>query len=284
MSMRTNKEILAEVNQMVSDGQISQDVAEKYFPELRESKDERMMKIIMNALIKVPYSELDGLIPDTIHIWLEGKIKQGEQEPIVIPKFKVGDIIRWKKAGSIEYTIKEICDKGYINTADGIMDISQTDIEFELVEQKPTKVIPKFKVGDVIRLKGTVAEYTIKKVTDTTYYTNGWSCSIERCEEDYELVKQKPTEWSEEDEELCEYLIKSIEESDPLPTSISSDCKRWLKTLKGRVLPQSKQDWKPSEEQMIALKCAITTADEKWVCMNTKDLESLYEDLKKLTE
>ncbi len=282
--MRTNKEILAEVNQMVSDGQISQDVAEKYFPELRESKDERMMKIIMNALIKVPYSELDGLIPDTIHIWLEGKIKQGEQEPIVIPKFKVGDIIRWKKAGSIEYTIKEICDKGYINTADGIMDISQTDIEFELVEQKPTKVIPKFKVGDVIRLKGTVAEYTIKKVTDTTYYTNGWSCSIERCEEDYELVKQKPTEWSEEDEELCEYLIKSIEESDPLPTSISSDCKRWLKTLKGRVLPQSKQDWKPSEEQMIALKCAITTADEKWVCMNTKDLESLYEDLKKLTE
>ena len=79
--MRTNKEILAVVNQMVSDGQIAQDVAEKYFPELRESKDEKMMRIIMNALIKVPYSELDGLIPDTIRIWLEGKIKQGDQKP-----------------------------------------------------------------------------------------------------------------------------------------------------------------------------------------------------------
>ena len=79
--MRTNKEILAVVNQMVSDGQITQEVVEKYFPELRESKDERMMRIIMNALIKVPYSELDGLIPDTIRIWLEGKIKQGEQKP-----------------------------------------------------------------------------------------------------------------------------------------------------------------------------------------------------------
>lgn len=79
--MRTNKEILAVVNQMVSDGQITQEVVEKYFPELRESKDEIMMRIIMNALIKVPYSELDGLIPDTIRIWLEGKIKQGEQKP-----------------------------------------------------------------------------------------------------------------------------------------------------------------------------------------------------------
>ena len=81
MQMRTNKEILAVVNQMVSDGQITQEVVEKYFPELRESKDEIMMRIIMNALIKVPYSELDGLIPDTIRIWLEGKIKQGEQDP-----------------------------------------------------------------------------------------------------------------------------------------------------------------------------------------------------------
>ena len=81
MQMRTNKEILAVVNQMVSDGQITQEVVEKYFPELRESKDEIMMRIIMNALIKVPYSELDGLIPDTIRIWLEGKIKQSEQDP-----------------------------------------------------------------------------------------------------------------------------------------------------------------------------------------------------------
>jgi hypothetical protein len=57
-------------------------------------------------------------------------------------------------------------------------------------EQKPTdKVEPKFKVGDVIRLKGSAAKYTIKRVTDTTYYTNGWSLGIEKCEEDYELVK-----------------------------------------------------------------------------------------------
>ena len=59
-------------------------------------------------------------------------------------------------------------------------------------EQKHADNIePKFKVGDVIRLKGSAAEYTIKKVTDTTYYTNAFSCGIERCEEDYELVEQK---------------------------------------------------------------------------------------------
>lgn len=65
-------------------------------------------------------------------------------------------------------------------------------------EQKPAdKVEPKFKVGDVIRLKGSAAEYTIKRVTDTKYYTDGWSCSIERCEEDYELVEQKPADNAE---------------------------------------------------------------------------------------
>ena len=51
--------------------------------------------------------------------------------------------------------------------------------------------------------------------------------------------REKQGEWSEEDEELCEHLIKGIEELDPLPTSIYSDCKRWLKNLKYRLLSQN---------------------------------------------
>lgn len=101
------------------------------------------------------------------------------------------------------------------------------------------------------------------------------------CDEDCKL-KQKPAEWSEEDGKMIEAILDSID--DNIAASDYHDMETWLKTLKDRAQPQPKQDWKPSEEQMIALKCAITTVDEKWVCMNTKDLESLYEDLKKLKE
>ena len=38
------------VRQMVADGQVSQEVAEKYFPELKESDDEKMMKSIIENL------------------------------------------------------------------------------------------------------------------------------------------------------------------------------------------------------------------------------------------
>ena len=89
--------------------------------------------------------------------------------------------------------------------------------------------------------------------------------------------EQKLAEWSEEDEKMLDFAITVITAS-TATTFKKEDCVDWLKSFR----PQSQ--WKPSQEQMIALKCAITTADEKWVCMNTKDLESLYEQLKKLRE
>ncbi len=101
------------------------------------------------------------------------------------------------------------------------------------------------------------------------------------CEEDCKL-KQKPVERSEEDENRLNHIIQFLEDKDRWKDTerafpIEEDV-RWIKSLR----PQ--KQWKPSEDQMVALKCAITTVDEKWVCMNTKDLESLYEDLKKLKE
>lgn len=62
------------------------------------------------------------------------------------------------------------------------------------------------------------------------------------------LYKQKPVEWSEEDNIKCEDLIKLIEE---VETHIYEkdgfrDVKDWLRTIKDRVHPQPKQEW--SEE------------------------------------
>lgn len=153
-------------------------------------------------------------------------------------------------------------------------------------EQKTVVIIPKFRVGDVIRPKGSTAEYTIESISGECYHGKGWGLHISY-DDDYELVEQKPAEWSEEDESKIKGIINTLEGLyDNAASDTTKDLYRakidFLKSLKERV--QFQPQWKPSVEQMIALKCAITTADEKWVCMNTKDLESLYEDLKKLKD
>lgn len=50
MTNKKNKEALAVVKQMVADRQIAKEVAEKYFPELAESEDEKIRKMIINTL------------------------------------------------------------------------------------------------------------------------------------------------------------------------------------------------------------------------------------------
>ena len=61
---------------MVADGQVSQEVAEKYFPELKESEGEKIRK----ALIRFHKStiDVDGIKGEDIIAWLE---KQSEQKP-----------------------------------------------------------------------------------------------------------------------------------------------------------------------------------------------------------
>lgn len=81
---KKNKESLAIVRQMVADGQVSQEVAEKYFPELAESDDEKIRKKLINIVTLLKnYRELTSVGNEEeyneILAWLE---KQGEQKPI----------------------------------------------------------------------------------------------------------------------------------------------------------------------------------------------------------
>ena len=80
------------VRQMVADGQVSQEVAEKYFPELKES--ERMVKFIKKQLFNIKKTitenyELDAKLTKAID-WLE---KQVGQKPVdkAEPKFHEGE-------------------------------------------------------------------------------------------------------------------------------------------------------------------------------------------------
>lgn len=73
----TDKETMAIIKQMVADGQISQEVAEKYFPELAESDDEKVRKAIINVFAShKDYEIFFGASVKDILAWLE---KQGEK-------------------------------------------------------------------------------------------------------------------------------------------------------------------------------------------------------------
>lgn len=63
-------------------------------------------------------------------------------------------------------------------------------------EQKPSIIIPKFRVGDTIRIKNSDAEYTITEISDGYYRGKGWCLDIVAGDEsgDYELVEQKTTD------------------------------------------------------------------------------------------
>ena len=68
---------------------------ENIFPELKESKDEKIRKIIHGWIYTRPASFFDnGVSKEEILTWLE---KQGEQNLVdkVEPKFKVGDWVVW---------------------------------------------------------------------------------------------------------------------------------------------------------------------------------------------
>jgi bifunctional pyridoxal-dependent enzyme with beta-cystathionase and maltose regulon repressor activities len=57
------------------------DVAEYIFPELKETKEDRIIKAIKNCIKKgfIGYGQIEGVIEDDCLAWLE---KQGEKKPM----------------------------------------------------------------------------------------------------------------------------------------------------------------------------------------------------------
>ena len=116
---------------------------ERIFPELKESEDERIRKEIIDFL-RLPHPQFVGKRDHEKWIsWLE---KQGEQKPVVIPKFRVGDKV---KKGYLTFTVEDIGEDSYKLQAyskDGdkgstvFLTIGHED-GYELVEQKPQRMV-----------------------------------------------------------------------------------------------------------------------------------------------
>jgi hypothetical protein len=159
-------------------------------------------------------------------------------------------------------------------------------------EQKTVVVIPKFRVGDVIRPKGSTAEYTIESISGECYHGKGWGLCI-GCENDYELVEPTPA-WSGEDKRKMDRIYSILREAADTH-AFSTTCRLigdaecielqdFLKHLKDRVGCEANCTtmWKPSAEQMAAL---MSVASGFEVTEKTKEpLKELFVELKKLRE
>ena len=66
------------VRQMVADGQVSQEVAERYFPELVESEDEKIRKWLIDTIKQVPNDSIEWETIDksSVLAWLEKQVEQ----------------------------------------------------------------------------------------------------------------------------------------------------------------------------------------------------------------
>ena len=121
-------------------------------------------------------------------------------------------------------------------------------------EQKPEVklVFPKFRVGDIIR---NVRDKWDKKTRRISYVgEHGYNFDYRHVgdkvsggsfgfcfEDDYELVEQKPAEWSEEDEEILKLLILNIGRYMYFGGMSSERILSFLKSLR--------PSWKPSEDE-----------------------------------
>jgi len=139
-------------------------------------------------------------------------------------------------------------------------------------EQNPT---PKFKIGDTIHKIGenTVFPMTIEKIEDGYYVCNNSHSFVNiEFQDYYELVEQKPS-WSEEDSKNLNSVKWIIENSDNLnkifetidsPDYIKKYFIDWLKSLKDRVQPKSKQEWSEEDEDVINHLIAICAGAKRY--------------------
>lgn len=140
-------------------------------------------------------------------------------------------------------------------------------------EQKPT---PKFEIGDTIHKIGenTVFPMTIEKIEDGDYICNNSHSFVNiKFQDYYELIEQKSF-WSEEDEKILKELVEEVK--DQLDSVPSPDCMdkedekvlkqlnkwmNWLKSIKDRVQPQTKQEWSKEDKKYITHIIAVL---ESW--------------------
>ena len=290
------------IRQMIADGQLSQEVVERYFPELAESEDERIRKSLIDMLKNDEKCYLKEIA------WLE---KQGESTEINPSEF---DLRLNKLLKQFESMPKE----ELTSILSFYLNVVQNDGTYKEEKQGEQKQLAK---GEDYGIDGVYAAIDILKKTfgkvdgyETDDGKLEHECAISAVEQ---LSKQKKTaEWSEEDEGMLKSILNEYK-------SMQIEKRKWLRFLKDRVLSQPKQEWskedeycrqqliefcehcmvqdssaircadwlqflknryawKPSKEHLHTLEAVISDYTEQGLSYTKDSLNELYEQLKKL--
>lgn len=137
-----------------------------------------------------------------------------------------------------------------------------------LEKQKPSKMYVSGILYEHIRN----SKACLVDMPESHKHSDYYSQAYYDLEEAMKLIKvgEKPVEWSEEDEKMVESCLLFVNANRTHP--LATKCIDWLKSLKPN-------HWKPSAEQMKALKLA---SDKDWDIDGNSPLYTLYNDLKKL--
>lgn len=222
---------------------------ETLIPELKESEDERVRKEIYNFLIDMECKKE----------WIAYLEKQKEQQPAEwkpLPESMEALLLaiegKWdaiKPTGYMSRRLEDLYD-GLVNTFD--------------VDEKYLSNLPK-------------TEYTEKDIEEIKALKEKIDSSMET----------KPAEWSEEDEAKITFLERLIRYNVP------DGQYGWVDGHKGgfvtkleaiSMLKSLRPSWKPSEEQVDALRIYLYHPQyiDNSEDIKIKLVESLYNDLKKL--
>ena len=266
----TREEAINLVKQVLPCLNIDEKIREGFvtlIPELKESEDERIRKELIEYLTH--RSEVTGFIDEDKDCkrWIAYLEKQKEQKPI----FKKGDKVIWDDE---EFNILDVNETEYnvggyrvpFSRQNELHPIWQKSAEWSEEDERTLESFLGW-------LQGSMGEKTY----------SSWLKSLPE-----RFRPQPKQEWSEEDEEMLNSCISSIEEAKENryayketdgDTSYDHEI-AWLKSLRNRVGKEFLQPhWKPSEEQMEALKDAFS----KDGCNEyRKVINSLYCDLQKL--
>ena len=263
------------VRQMVADGQVSQEVAEKYFTELKESEDERIREALIKYLDALDDNEIRyGVSFKDMHTWLE---KQGEHANFR-NKIQIGDKVTRNKDGVLVNLsqLKRVAKKDekqgeqkpaewsseqkHTLQTDNVSYKSSTDahlwtraigfdgepMESKQAEQKPINT-------DYI--SGIRKE--LLSIEDNAENINGLTESqwvairaAHRLLGECIAKEQTSAAWNEEDKkklsDILALLWGGVNHHYNAP-----DLSTWLKSLKDRVQPQQKQEWSYNDKIII---------------------------------
>lgn len=235
--------------QLLSDGVISNEVAERYFPELKEG--ERIRKSLITFFKHFPYDSMEtaGTNAKDAIAWLE---KQGEQNHFMI-QWK-GDNL--KEVIDFTGVYKEGFEKWFHNSWE----------EYEKYVHEHNNIFKIFN-EDGSHIEVPVGAWIVKT-------PDGYNIASRY------VFRQKPAAWSENDEKYIYNIHYYLEHPHLLGKSnkhIVIEMIDWLKSLKERYT------WSPSDEQMKALNAINATGGISYVEQG-QELINLFNDLKKLRE